>query len=74
MNTNDPKSWDKEMSVAQIFGQMVAGSIFTAIALGVPIVFISSKSGSHNSSGWSEISSQFQDECATEFSLVNRDT
>ena len=28
------------MSVAQIFGQMVAGSIFTAIALGVPIVFI----------------------------------
>ena len=40
MNTNDPKSWDKEMSVAQIFGQMVAGSIFTAIALGVPIVFI----------------------------------
>lgn len=28
------------MSLAQIFGQMVAGSIFTAIALGVPIVFI----------------------------------
>ena len=28
------------MSLAQIFGQMVAGSVFTAIALGVPIVFI----------------------------------
>ena len=40
MNTNDSKSRDKEMSLAQIFGQMVAGSIFTAIALRVPIVFI----------------------------------
>ena len=37
---NELKSWDKQMSLAQIFGQMVAGSIFTAIALGVPIVFI----------------------------------
>ena len=41
MNTkNDPKSWSKETSLVQIFGQMVTGSIFAAIAIGVPIVFI----------------------------------
>ena len=40
MKQNEANMWNKEMSLAQIFGQMVAGSFFAAVALGIPIAFI----------------------------------
>ena len=40
MKQNEANMWDKQMSLAQVFGQMVAGSFFAVLALGIPIVFI----------------------------------
>ena len=40
MKQNEANMWNKEMSLARIFGQMVAGSFFAAVALGIPIAFI----------------------------------
>ena len=40
MKQNEANMWDKQMSLAQVFGQMVAGSFFAALALGIPIAFI----------------------------------
>ncbi len=40
MKQNEANMWNKEMSLAQIFGQMVAGFFFAAVALGIPIAFI----------------------------------
>ena len=40
MKQNEASMWDKQMSLAQVFGQMVAGSFFAALALGIPIAFI----------------------------------
>ena len=40
MKQNEANMWNKEMSLAQIFGQMVAGPFFAAVALGIPIAFI----------------------------------
>ena len=40
MKKNEANMWDKQMSLAQVFGQMVAGSFFAALALGIPIAFI----------------------------------
>ena len=40
MKQNEANMWDKQMSLAQVFGQMVAGSFFAALALGIPIEFI----------------------------------
>ena len=40
MKQNEANMWDKQMSLAQVFGQIVAGSFFAALALGIPIAFI----------------------------------
>ena len=40
MKQNEANMWDKQMSLAQVFGQMVAGSFFAALVLGIPIAFI----------------------------------
>ena len=40
MKQNEANMWDKQMSLAQVFGQKVAGSFFAALALGIPIAFI----------------------------------
>ena len=40
MKQNEANMWDKQMSLALVFGQMVAGSFFAALALGIPIAFI----------------------------------
>ena len=37
---NTKESWDKEMSIAQIFGQMFSGSLVAGALVGVPVVFI----------------------------------
>ena len=37
-NTKD--GWDREMSIAQIFGQMFSGSLVAGALVGVPVVFI----------------------------------
>ena len=39
-NNNSKESWDKEMSIAQIFGQMFTGSVVAGVLVGVPVVFI----------------------------------
>ena len=39
-NNNRKESWDKEMSIAQIFGQMFTGSVVAGVLVGVPVVFI----------------------------------
>ena len=40
MKQNEANMWDKQMSLAQVFGQMVAGSFFAVLAIGIPIAFI----------------------------------
>ena len=41
MDSNDTKvGWDREMSMAQIFGQMFSGSLVGGALVGVPVVFI----------------------------------
>ena len=40
MKQNEANMWDKQMSLDQFFGQMVAGSFFAVLALGIPIAFI----------------------------------
>tara|TARA_B100000579_G_scaffold348536_1_gene301892 strand:+ start:141 stop:356 length:216 start_codon:yes stop_codon:yes gene_type:complete len=41
MESNDTKvGWDREMSMAQIFGQMFSGSLVGGALVGVPVVFI----------------------------------
>ena len=40
MKQNEANMWDKQMSLAQVFGQIVVGSFFAALALGIPIAFI----------------------------------
>tara|TARA_B100000989_G_C19478396_1_gene444004 strand:- start:27 stop:269 length:243 start_codon:yes stop_codon:yes gene_type:complete len=37
---NTKGSWDREMSIAQIFGQMFSGSLVAGALVGVPVVFI----------------------------------
>ena len=37
---NTKESWDREMSIAQIFGQMFSGSLIAGALVGVPVVFI----------------------------------
>ena len=39
-NNNRKESWDKEMSIAQIFGQMFTGSVVAGVLVGIPVVFI----------------------------------
>ena len=41
MKQNEANMWDKQMSMAQVFGQMVAGSFFAVLAIGIPIVYVS---------------------------------
>ena len=40
MKQTEANMWDKQMSMAQVFGQMVAGSFFAVLAIGIPIAFI----------------------------------
>ena len=41
MDSNDTKvGWDREMSTAQIFGQMFSGSLVGGALVGVPVIFI----------------------------------
>ena len=41
MDSNNSKvGWDREMSMAQIFGQMFSGSLVGGALVGVPVVFI----------------------------------
>ena len=41
MESNNSKvGWDREMSMAQIFGQMFSGSLVGGALVGVPVVFI----------------------------------
>ncbi len=41
MDSKDTKvGWDREMSIAQIFGQMFSGSLVAGALVGVPVVFI----------------------------------
>ena len=40
MKQNEANMWDKQMSLAQVFEQMVAGSFFAVLAIGIPIAFI----------------------------------
>ena len=40
MKQNEANMWDKQMSLAQVFGQMVAGAFFAVLAIGIPIAFI----------------------------------
>ena len=41
MDSNNTKvGWDREMSMAQIFGQMFSGSLVGGALVGVPVVFI----------------------------------
>ena len=37
-NTKD--GWDREMSIAQIFGHMFSGSLVAGALVGIPVVFI----------------------------------
>ncbi len=37
---NTKEAWDREMSIAQIFGQMFSGSLVAGALVGVPVVFI----------------------------------
>ena len=37
MKQNEANMWDKQMSLAQVFGQMVAGSFFAVLAIGIPM-------------------------------------
>ena len=41
MKQNEANMWDKQMSMAQVFGQMVAGSFVAVLVIGIPIVYIS---------------------------------
>ena len=40
MKQNEANMWDKQMSMAQVFGQMVAGSFVAVAVIGIPIVYI----------------------------------
>ena len=41
MDSKDTKvGWDRQMSIAQIFGQMFSGSLVGGALVGVPVVFI----------------------------------
>ena len=40
MKQNEANMWDKQMSMAQVFGQMVAGSFFAVLAIGIPIALL----------------------------------
>ena len=40
MKQNDANMWDKQMSMAQVFGQMVAGSFVAVLVIGIPIAYI----------------------------------
>ena len=40
MKQNEANMWDKQMSMAQVFGQMVAGSFVAVLAIGIPIAYI----------------------------------
>ena len=40
MKQNDANAWDKQMSMAQVFGQMVAGSFVAVLVIGIPIAYI----------------------------------
>ena len=41
MDSKDTKvGWDRQMSIAQIFGQMFSGSLVGGVLVGVPVVFI----------------------------------
>ena len=40
MKQNEANMWNKEMSLAQIFGQMFSGSLVAGALVGVPVVFI----------------------------------
>ena len=40
MKQNEANMWDKQMSMAQVFGQMVAGSFVAVLVIGIPIVYI----------------------------------
>lgn len=40
MKQNDANAWDKQMSMAQVFGQMVAGSFVAVLVVGIPIAYI----------------------------------
>ena len=44
---NTKESWDREMSIAQIFGQMFSGSLIAGALVGVPVVFIVAVSYTH---------------------------
>ena len=37
---NRKDGWDREMSIAQIFGQMFSGSLVAGALVGIPVVFI----------------------------------
>ena len=40
MKQNDANMWDKQTSMAQVFGQMVAGSFVAVLVIGIPIAYI----------------------------------
>tara|TARA_B100000131_G_scaffold303250_1_gene327140 strand:+ start:347 stop:559 length:213 start_codon:yes stop_codon:yes gene_type:complete len=40
MKQNEANMWDKQMSMAQVFGQMAAGSFVAIAVIGIPIVYI----------------------------------
>ena len=40
MKQNDANMWDKQTSIAQVFGQMVAGSFVAVLVIGIPIAYI----------------------------------
>ena len=41
MKQKEANLWDKQMSMAQVFGQMVAGSFVAVLAIGIPIAYVS---------------------------------
>ena len=41
MKQKEANMWDKQMSMAQVFGQMVAGSFVAVLVIGIPIVYVS---------------------------------
>ena len=41
MKQKEANMWDKQMSMAQVFGQMVAGSFVAVLVIGIPIAYIS---------------------------------
>ena len=41
MKQKEANMWDKQMSMAQVFGQMIAGSFVAVLVIGIPIVYVS---------------------------------